>query len=90
MKLAGWEKIDFPLLSDPGVVVAAAYGVAMKGDDLAVPATFVLRPDGTIAYRYVGEDMTDRPSTNEILEKARLLVPPRTGQPPLPLGAPGV
>lgn len=38
----------WPTLVDPGERVAAAYGVR------SAPATFFLRPDGTIAGRFVG------------------------------------
>ena len=59
-----------PLLSDPDLAVAKAYGVAMQGRDIAVPATFIVAPDRSIAYRYVGESMNDRPSTAHVLKLA--------------------
>lgn len=69
------ESIDFaarlgtsiPLLSDPGLVVALQYGVAMEGREIAVPATFVITSNGTIAKRWVGESMIDRPDLDEVL-----------------------
>ena len=60
--------IDFPLLSDGDLKVANAYGVAMAGGDIAVPATFVILPDRTVYWRKVGESMADRPSVEELLE----------------------
>lgn len=56
-----------PLLEDKRLKTAIAWGVAMKGRDLAVPAVFVVRPDGGISYRYVGESMMDRPGPETIL-----------------------
>jgi peroxiredoxin len=47
------------------------YGVAMQGRDIAVPSVFVVRRDRTIAWKKVGEDMTDRPSAGEVLAQAR-------------------
>lgn len=59
--------VGFPLLHDPGVQVANAYGVAMKGDDIAIPATFVIGQTGHIHYKTVGETMADRPDLDEVL-----------------------
>ena len=65
------EGIRIPLLSDPKLAVISAYGVAMDGGDIAVPAVFIIRPDRTIAWRYVGETMADRPNSAGLLERAR-------------------
>jgi peroxiredoxin len=62
--------IDFPLLRDADLKIATAYGVAMAGKDIAVPAVFVIRKDGKIHWRKVGESVTDRPSVSDILEQA--------------------
>jgi len=70
-KLAADLGLHFPLLSDPDLRVASAYGVAMKGRDIAVPSVFVVRRDRTIAWKKIGEDMADRPSASEVLEQAR-------------------
>ena len=45
----------------------------MKGAELAVPATFIVRRDATIAWRYIGETQADRPSAEELLEQVRSL-----------------
>lgn len=63
--------IEFPLLSDPDAKVAEAWGVAMLGEELAIPATFVVGPDGTIAWRHVGERVPDRPPVEVVREQAR-------------------
>lgn len=59
--LAERLSLPFPILSDPDARVIAAYGVQMQGQVMAVPATFVVRPDRTIAWRYVGDAVPDRP-----------------------------
>lgn len=68
-KLRAKLKLSFPLLSDPDLKTIDAYGVRMTDSEIAVPATFVVAKDGTIAYRYIGETQADRP-TNEDLLKA--------------------
>jgi peroxiredoxin len=73
-KLAADLGLHFPLLADADLRVASAYGVAMKGRDIAVPSVFVVRRDRSIAWSKVGEDMTDRPSASEVLDQARRAV----------------
>jgi peroxiredoxin len=65
--------IGFPLLQDEGLATALAYGVAMEGKDIAIPATFVVGRDRSIAWKRVGESVTDRPDVDEVLEVARRL-----------------
>lgn len=61
-------KAEFSILADPEGKVARLYGVYdLLGDSVAAPATFVIRGDRTIAWRYVGEDAVDRPTAEEIL-----------------------
>jgi hypothetical protein len=43
----------------------------MQGQDIAVPAVFVVRKDGAIAWKQVGENMTDRASPRDILAQVR-------------------
>ncbi len=72
-KFIAEKGITAPLLSDVSLKVASAYGVAMKGRDIAVPSTFILRQNGTIAWRHVGESMADRPSNPALLRYAAKL-----------------
>lgn len=65
--------VTFPLLSDPEARVIAAYGVQMEGQVLAVPATFVVRPDRTIAWQYVGDTVPDRPPVDVVREEIERL-----------------
>jgi peroxiredoxin len=60
--------LEFPLLVDDGAEVAAAYGVRMRGESLAIPAVFVVTPDRKIAWRHVGENVPDRPTPQVVLE----------------------
>ena len=61
--------IGFALLHDEDVAVATAYGVAMQGQAIAVPAVFIVMPDRSIAWRYVGEGAADRPPEDRVLEQ---------------------
>lgn len=70
-KLATELGLGFPLLADSDLRVASAYGVAMKGRDIAVPSVFVIAPARTIAWRKVGDDMTDRPTAAEVMAQVK-------------------
>lgn len=70
-ELVADKALGFPLLSDPEREVISAWGVAMDGEPIAVPATFVVRPDRTIAWRHVGETMMDRPQSQVVLGVVR-------------------
>jgi peroxiredoxin len=63
--------VGFPLLSDEGAHTAAAYGVALAGMDMAVPAVIVVRRDRTIAWKRVGETLVDEISPAEVLAKVK-------------------
>jgi peroxiredoxin len=68
-KLLGEELgLRFPLLADPSAAVIERYGVRMAHEELAVPAVFVIRSDGTIAWRFVSERVPDRPTNDGVLE----------------------
>lgn len=71
--LANKLGVEFPLLSDPEARVIAAYGVQMEGQVLAVPATFVIRPDRTIAWQYVGDTVPDRPPADVVRQEVERL-----------------
>ncbi|HSE94653.1 MAG TPA: redoxin domain-containing protein, partial [Methylomirabilota bacterium] len=42
--------VSFPLLSDPGGAVARAYGVLNEAEGRAFRATFIVSPEGRIAW----------------------------------------
>lgn len=66
--LAAKLGIGFPLLADPGLKTALAYGVAMQGEEIAVPSTFVIGQDRKIHFKKVGESIADRASPDEMLQ----------------------
>jgi peroxiredoxin len=64
--------LNFPLLSDPDVTVATAYGVAMKRQDIAIPAIFLVMPNREVFWKYVGENPSDRPAEDVVFEQLAL------------------
>ncbi len=63
--------LPFPILSDPDAAVIEPWGVlnaAEKG--IAKPALFLVAPDRSLVFRYVGEDFTDRPTDDELFAGA--------------------
>jgi peroxiredoxin len=59
--------LPFPILSDPDARVIREWGLLNAAEhDIARPSIFGIRRDGSIAYRYVGEDYTDRPDDEEL------------------------
>jgi len=69
VQLAEALDIDFPLLRDADLSVAVAYGVAMQGRDIAIPAVFVVGTNRRVRWRTIGESAIDRASVNDILEQ---------------------
>lgn len=67
--LAGKLGITFPLLKDEGLKAALAYGVAMQGDEIAVPSVFVVSREKKITFQHVGESVVDRPGVGGLLEE---------------------
>ena len=65
----------FPFLyttKDPSI--PQAYEVYnLHGDLVAAPAVFIVDKDGKIAYSYVGIDIADRASTDEIIKELQKL-----------------
>ena len=69
--------LSFPLLADPSASVIEKYGVKMAHEQLAVPAVFVLRPDGAIAWRFVSKFKAERPASEVVLEVLENLDAPK-------------
>jgi peroxiredoxin len=66
------EKLTFGILSDAKMSVIDALGLRHTGagpggNSIAVPAHFLIRKDGTIAWRYISPRAQDRPDPTEIL-----------------------
>lgn len=68
VNLAAKLGVSFPLLSDPDLKTALAYGVAMKGAEIAVPSVFIIGRDRRVHYRHIGESISDRPTPDTILD----------------------
>jgi peroxiredoxin len=59
--------LPFPILSDPEGRVIKAYGVWSDGEGgIAKPSLFLVPPDRSVLFSYVGEDFADRPSDDEL------------------------
>lgn len=66
---------EYPVLADATRYVSETYGVYdLLNDKVAAPATFIVRPNGRIAWRHVAEDITDRPTPYEILGEIDRLI----------------
>ena len=63
-------KLSFPVLSDTDGTVARKWGVLNYKTEISKPATFLIERGGKILFKKVGEDMTDRPDPDELLELA--------------------
>ena len=64
--------LPFTILSDPDSRVITEWGLLNdRENNIAKPAIFGVRADGTIAYTYVGTDFADRPSDDELFAGLR-------------------
>ena len=59
--------LTFPVLSDKGLTIAESFGVRQAGEDIPLPAIFVVDARGVVIWEKVGENPTDRPTMNDIL-----------------------
>jgi peroxiredoxin len=64
--------LPFPILADTSRDVVRRYGLLHAGggpggSDIAVPALFLLRPDGSIAWRHVARRIQDRADPADVL-----------------------
>ena len=61
--------LPFSILSDPEARVIHEWDVWNPADGgVAKPSLFLIRPDMSIAYSYVGTDFADRPTDQELWE----------------------
>ena len=70
--------VRFPLLSDPELKLAHAYGVAFRPTGkrgLPVPAVFLTDGDGVIQYHYVNPRYQVRLAREVLMAAARALAP---------------
>lgn len=58
----------YPVLADPNAKVVRDFGLYnLLGDGISAPAVFIITPDASIQWQYVGQNAGDRPSLNRIL-----------------------
>jgi peroxiredoxin len=63
--------LPFPVLSDPDAAVIEPWGVLNAAErGIAKPALFLVLPDWSIAFEYIGVDFTDRPADDELFAAA--------------------
>jgi peroxiredoxin len=62
--------LGFPVLSDGALEVARAYGAAEGSDEFAKPALVVLRRDGSVHWKQIGELASDESLAKLVLERA--------------------
>lgn len=54
------------MLADESAQAIAGWGVYDPVKKIALPSLFLLLPDLSVAYRYVGDDYADRPALDEL------------------------
>ena len=59
--------VTFPLYYDPDLSAIKAWRTYDGDNEIAKPATFVVAADGTIAYQYIGKELSDRPVLDEAI-----------------------
>jgi len=70
-------RLTYKLYDDDGGFTATLWGVYSREHDLARPSVFVVAAGGNIAYRYVSDTPSDRPTTDQLLEVVESLRPPQ-------------
>ena len=61
--------LEYPVLYDTDTSVTREWGVYnLLGDGVATPATFIIQTDGTIESGLVGQTISDRPTTESVLD----------------------
>ena len=73
-QMSALAKADYPVLSDPEGEAVKSYGVFdLLDDGVAAPAVLIIGQSRAVEWRQVGEDIGDRPSAAEILERLEAL-----------------
>ncbi len=72
------NKLGFPILVDRGAEVIRRYdilhaGAGPDGQDLAIPAHFLIDRDGRIVWRWLAERVQDRPAPEDIVAQIEQL-----------------
>lgn len=69
-ELAEIADVKWPVLLDPDLAAVELLDIAA---DLASPSTFIFDSRGEVAFAYVGNSASDRPSVQMLLEKVKQL-----------------
>ena len=66
--------LEFPIMYDPQAEVVKEYGVfGLLHDGLATPSTFLIDTQGKIRWKYIGVNISDRPSSRSIFRQLKKL-----------------
>jgi peroxiredoxin len=68
-RVASEMKLTYPILSDIYKNFIKQYGVLHPQEGIARPSMFVVNKAGQITWRYVGQDASDRPPMNIVLQQ---------------------
>ena len=68
-KLATELNLSFPILSDVYKNFIKQYGVLHPTEGIARPSMFLVNKEGKIVWKYVGNDATDRPTIDAVLQQ---------------------
>lgn len=73
-QMASIVHAEYPVLADADKKTARAYKVFdMLGDGVAAPAVFIIDADHKIAWQQIGENISDRPTNEDILRELAAL-----------------
>ena len=62
------EGLTYPVLYDTDRAVTRNWGVFdLLGDGVAAPAAFIVDRNGNVAWSQIGENIADRPTSDELL-----------------------
>ncbi len=78
LKVVQKQHLGFSLLSDGDRKVIRDYGIlheggGLNGEDIAVPAMFLIDRDGKLVWFHRAKRITDRPHPREVLEAIQAL-----------------
>jgi peroxiredoxin len=68
-KLATELGLSYPILSDVYKTFIKQYGVLHPTEGIARPSMFLVNKDGKVVWKYVGNDATDRPTIDAVLQQ---------------------
>jgi peroxiredoxin len=68
-KMRAKAGVTFQVYADPDLAAITKWGVLDEGNDIALPATFIVDTTGRIVFRYIGENASDRVLLKVILKE---------------------